>query len=256
MSLPRKKKKLGQHHLRDGALCRPAVDYLQPLTGADVVEIGPGGGVLTKQLLDAGAAGVLGLELDAEWAAELEARGWVGLSLWVGDALDYDWRSVDAGCRIVGNLPYNIASPLMERLLDDAAPGTRCAFLVQKEMADRWCAAPGDPDYGSFSVLMAARCTERRRLAKVKAGSFDPPPKVESAFVGLQLGRRPEAWSHFKQTVRDAFQQRRKTVLNSLSAALGKQASRDALERAGIDPSVRAERLDVTDFERLCAARR
>lgn len=256
MNLPRKKKKLGQHHLRDGALCRPAVEYLEPLAGAEVLEIGPGGGVLTKRILDAGA-NVLGLELDEEWAAVLDGRAWPGLSLWVGDALLYDWSSVDAECRIAGNLPYNIASPLMERLLDDAAPGIRCAFLVQREMADRWCAGPGDADYGSFSVLMAARCAERRRLSKVRAGSFDPPPKVESAFVGLQLTRRAEAvaWPLFKQTVRDAFRQRRKTILNSLGGAWDKQTARAVLERSGIDPTVRAERLELADFERLCRER-
>ncbi|MEM6706880.1 MAG: 16S rRNA (adenine(1518)-N(6)/adenine(1519)-N(6))-dimethyltransferase RsmA [Acidobacteriota bacterium] len=254
MSPPRKKKKFGQHHLRDGSLCRPAVGYLQPLEGVGVVEIGPGGGVLTKQLLEGGAGSVLGLELDMEWAAELESRAWPGLELWVGDALDYDWSSVEARDRIAGNLPYNVASPLMERILDHGAAGTRCAFLVQREMADRWCAVAGESDYGSFSVLMAARCIERRRLSKVKAGSFDPPPKVESAFVGLELGPPTEEvvpWTLFKETVRAAFQQRRKTVLNSLASTWGKEVARSLLDAASIDPGTRAERLVLADFERL-----
>ena len=254
---PRKNKRLGQHHLRDGALCGPAIRYLE-LEGAAAVEIGPGGGVLTRELLAAGAIRVTALELDPSWAAFLERQRDERLQVVIVDALQFSWSALQPGVRVTGNLPYNIASPLMERLLDQAPPETRCSFLVQKEMADRWCASPGGSDYGSFSVLMAARCSEIRTLGRVKPGSFDPPPKVDSAFVGLTLAapdpsRQP--WTAFKSTVRAAFVQRRKTVLNSLGSSWGKPAARDALEQAEIDPALRAERLGLGDFDRLHRAR-
>ncbi len=250
MQTPRKKKSLGQHHLRSGSICRPAVEDLE-VAGRHVVEIGPGGGVLTRELLRAGCRQVTALELDPEWFDVLRRELDERVVVLRQDALAFDWGAVEAGDRVCGNLPYNIASPLMEALLDAARPGLRCSFLIQKEMADRWCAAPGDAAYGSFSVLVAARCRRITRLSRVRPGSFDPPPKVDSAFVGLELGRLPEEgldWPAFKRTVRAAFAQRRKTLRNSLASVFGAPRTRAALDASGIDPGLRAERLGLTDF--------
>lgn len=263
MSAPVLDKRLGQHHLVDGALCRPLTDFLAP-RGEVVVEIGPGGGVLTAQLLAAGAARVLAWELDLGWAAELRRRlPDARLAVVAGDALDLDWRRLAGGRRhrlAAGNLPFNVATALIERLLTGAAgaPGLpRAAFLVQKEVADRMVARPGDPAYGGLSVLVTAYATARL-LGRVRPGSFRPPPKVDSAFVGLTLHPPPlppPEMPAFLATVRAAFAQRRKTLRNALTAAWGRAAAEQALARARIPTTARAEQLALADFLALHRAR-
>ncbi|MGE5233953.1 MAG: ribosomal RNA small subunit methyltransferase A, partial [Acidobacteriota bacterium] len=179
------RKALGQHHLRDGALCRPLVEFLRP-RGERVLEIGPGGGVLTAELARAGAH-VLALELDRAWAIRLRrlAVGGAPIAIAVGDALDLDWQRLAPGTLVTGNLPYNVATALIERCLVAAAGVPRAAFLVQLEVAERLTAAPGDEAYGSLSVLVAAYARPTW-LGRVRRGSFVPPPKVDGGFVGLE----------------------------------------------------------------------
>jgi 16S rRNA (adenine1518-N6/adenine1519-N6)-dimethyltransferase len=287
-------KLLGQHHLVDGALARPLVGFLRP-AGERVVEIGPGGGALTAELLAAGAERVFGWELDPGWAAELARRlADPRLVPVVGDALDFDWRRLPrlagsggeaaAGSEaepvtgsargsahrsvpgpgprpllVCGNLPYNVGTALIERLLTGADPGSvpRAAFLVQKEVAERLVARPGDPAYGGLSVLVAAHA-EARLLGRLRPGSFRPPPRVDSAFVGLTLRPPPLPRGEmpaFLATVRAAFAQRRKTLRNSLAASWGRPAAETALAAAGLDPGTRAERLGLDDFLALHRAR-
>jgi 16S rRNA (adenine1518-N6/adenine1519-N6)-dimethyltransferase len=279
-AFPPRRKALGQHHLRDESLCRPAVEYLarNAPTAAPVVEIGPGGGVLTSALLRAGHP-VLALELDPKWAFHLRQTArhgdWVGrqdlgtlasettppasrLRLAVGDALAVDWTRLPRAAVLAGNLPYQIATALIEDLLDAAPNGTVAAFLVQREVAERLVAAPSTPAYGSFSVLVQARC-RIEVLARVRAGSFVPPPKVESAFVGLRFGPAavaPNEWPAFKETVRAAFGARRKTLRNSLAATWGREVAAALLRDAGIAGEVRAEALDLAAFVRLFESRR
>src|SRR3954462_7289928 len=147
---PPLRKALGQHHLVDGALCRPLIHFLAP-GGQRVLEIGPGGGVLTAELLAAGAR-VLGWELDPAWAAVLRHRfaDPRRLALVVGDALQIAWDRLPAPTLVAGNLPYNVATAIIEDLLPHHARIPRAAFLVQKEVADRIVAAPGTDAYGSF----------------------------------------------------------------------------------------------------------
>jgi len=136
----------------------------------------------------------------------------------------------------------------------------RGAFLVQKEVADRLSAGPGDPEYGALSVLVRARA-EVALLGRVKAGSFRPPPKVDGAFVGLQAvtpplpAEGPAGMAAFEATVKAAFARRRKTLRNALGAAWGRAAAEAALAAAGIDAGARAEELAVADFVRLTEAR-
>jgi 16S rRNA (adenine1518-N6/adenine1519-N6)-dimethyltransferase len=285
VSQPALRKKLGQHHLVSGALCSPLVAFLRP-TGETVVEIGPGGGMLTAELLAAGAARVIGWEIDLAWAAELARRfaepltaaaagGGAGaaaeprLAIVVADALDLDWPSLARRgtafpantVLAAGNLPYNVATPILERLLPHHAAVPRAAFLVQKEVGERLVAGPGDAAYGSLSVLVAAYA-EARLLGRVPKGAFRPPPKVDGAFVGLTLRPPPlpEAeMADFLATVRAAFLKRRKTLRNSLAAAWG----RDEAERTlaaflpahGLPPTARAERLGLAELVALHRAR-
>ena len=168
---PRLKKRYGQHHLRHSGLCRPLIDFLRP-RGARVVEIGPGGGVLTGELTRAGAR-VWAWEVDPDWAFRLRP-GDAALATVVGDALEIPWSRLAAGTLVAGNLPYAIATRLIQDLL--AAPGLpRAAFLVQAEVGSRLTAGPGDGDYGALSVLVRARA-EARHLGRVRRASFRPPP--------------------------------------------------------------------------------
>lgn len=255
---PRLAKRLGQHHLREPALCRPLVTFLRP-EGARVVEIGPGGGVLTRALLDAGAR-VLALELDLAWAAflraalaaEIYARR---LDLAAADALDVPWPRLPFPTLVAGNLPYNVATAIVARVLPHHGRVPRAAFLVQKEVAERLVAGVGDPGYGALSVLVAARA-RARILGIVKPGSFHPPPKVTSAFVGLELRSPPipeAAMPSFERLVRAAFAQRRKTLKNALGAAYGGHEAAAMLARAAIDGRLRAEALGLEEFLRLAA---
>jgi 16S rRNA (adenine1518-N6/adenine1519-N6)-dimethyltransferase len=259
---PRLKKKYGQHHLVDGRLCRPLLEFLEP-QGRRVIEIGPGGGILTRELLDAGAR-VWAWEVDLEWAAELHRRGFCdvspdrpqgALSLVVQDALEIPWGHLPGPTLAAGNLPYNVATAILEKLLPHGRRVPRAAFLVQKEVADRLVASPGDAAYGALSVLTAA-WSEARILARVRRGSFRPPPKVEGAFVGLALHEPPlppEAMPGWQRTVRLAFGQRRKQLKNSLAAGWGREVAEGSLAAAGIPATARAEELSFEDF---CALHR
>jgi 16S rRNA (adenine1518-N6/adenine1519-N6)-dimethyltransferase len=254
---PALKKRLGQHHLVDGALCRPLLDFLAP-AGQRVLEIGPGGGALTVQLL-AGGARVLGWEVDPDWAFLLRRRlRNPGLSLVLGDAMAVPWHRLPAPTLAAGNLPYNIATALIEDLLPHGDRISRAAFLVQKEVAERLVAGPGDPAYGSLSVIVAAYAGARL-LGRVRKGSFRPPPKVEGAFVGFALHPPPlpsPEMLPFVATVRLAFGQRRKTLRNALAAGWGREQAEAVLAAAGIPESTRAEALGLEDFLGIERARR
>ena len=197
---------MGQHHLREGSLCRPLLEFLfvgLPPAGSTrpfVVEIGPGGGVLTAELLAAGAE-VLALELDPEWAEELQLTARQRKALGKGGRrsrlrLGRSERTA-SGTLVCGNLPYQIGTAIVDRVLRAFPRVERAAFLLQREVVDRLVAGPGDPEYGSLSLLTQARASVVR-LGIVRPGSFVPPPKVDSAFVGLRLhaprSRRPRWW--------------------------------------------------------------
>lgn len=270
-------KGLGQHHLADGKLCRPLVEDLargmragdasvpaapgpsrRPLAGRTVLEIGPGGGVLTAELLRAGAR-VLAVELDRDWALALPARlGTAGRAeLAVADALDLAWERLPAATLVVGNLPYNVATAIIGDVLRRGLVVPAMGFLVQLEVAERLVAKPGTAAYGGLSVLVAMHA-EATILGRVAPGSFRPPPRVWSAFVGLR--RRapplpPAALPGLERTIRVAFAQRRKTLRNNLVAALGREAAARVLadlgDRLGWRPDVRAEALGLDQLVEL-----
>ncbi len=222
-----------------------------------MVEIGPGGGVLTRELLATGAR-VLAIELDPRWAFELRRRAAgfpsrEALSLVVGDALTLRWQGTPGRGRVAGNLPYQVGTVIVERLLAQACAGLRAAFLLQSEVVDRLVALPGTEAYGALSVLVAARA-RATRLASVARGAFQPPPKVDSAFVGLEVVEPvlPRAeMAGFERVVRAAFAQRRKTLRNSLASVFGRERAERAFAVTGLDGGRRAEQLDLDAFVAL-----
>lgn len=253
---PPLRKALGQHHLRSPASARPLVEFLRP-AGRLVVEIGAGGGMLTGELLAAGAT-VLALEVDPDWAATLGERIVDRrLEVRVGDALDFDWSSLPAGTLVAGNLPYNVGTAIVGRVLRSGRGIERAAFLLQRDVVERMIAEPGDEAYGALSVLIRLRA-EARRLGIVKPGAFVPPPKVDSAFVGLTLREPPPALAGeggdlVERFVHTAFGQRRKTLLNALSSAYPRPEVARAIARRGWPPSVRAETLSHLELLDLMA---
>src|ERR1700724_954041 len=267
MRPPRLDKALGQHHLVSGSLCRPLIEFLQP-GGQRVVEVGPGGGVLTAELLAAGAQ-VLAWEVDLAWAAELRRR-WQRWPRWPGrgtaspagrgsggppaivveEAPGLPWGRLPAPTLVAGNLPYNIATALLGALLPHHLQVPRAVFLVQREVAERLLAGPGDPAYGSFSVLVAAHA-RAVRLGRVRRGSFRPPPRVEGAYVGFELRPPPlpaGEMAAFLATLRLAFRQRRKTLRNALAAGWGRERAGAVLGALGLPDDARAERLGLPEL--------
>lgn len=226
-----------------------------------MVEVGPGGGVLTAELVRAGAR-VWAFELDLAWTGTLHGRLRRSVfdpppahppAIVAADALEIPWGRMPPGTLAAGNLPYNVATPIIERVLRHPDRIARAAFLVQKEVGERLVARPGDKAYGALSVKVQARATAHL-LAIVRAGSFRPPPKVDGAFVGLVLRQPedgPEARAALDATVDLAFSRRRKTLANSLGSGWGKERAIAVLESVGISPRARAEELGLDEFRAL-----
>lgn len=245
-------KKYGQHHLRSGAICRPLVEFLEP-DGERVLEIGPGGGVLTAELLAAGAR-VIGWELDKAWACHLAARRLPGLQVVLGDACRFPWPSLASPLLATGNLPFNVGTVILEQAVGAAARRPdllpRLGFMVQKEVGDRLRAKPGDEAWGALSALVQAQA-EVTYLATVSPGSFVPPPKVAAAFLGFRPRAPllpPEELGAFRGVVHLAFTQRRKMLRNSLESSWTRATAAAVLEEAGIDGRRRAETLEIAEL--------
>lgn len=250
--VPSLKKRFGQHHLVRSELCRPLIDFLHP-AGRNVVEIGPGGGVLTAPLVERGAK-VTAIEMDAEWAWTLRrSLADETLRIVIGDAMAVAWERLRPGTMVAGNLPYQISTALIERLLPlhDLIP--RAGFLVQREVAERLVARPGEPAFGSLSVLADAYA-QTEMLARVTRSSFRPPPKVEGAFIGMRLRKPPLATAQmpgFVSLVRLSFSLRRKTLRNALASRWGRERAAAAVAALGMGDLVRAEEMDLEAFLRL-----
>ena len=248
----RAKKALGQHFLTDQRIARQIVDALEPGAGPrGVLEIGPGMGVLSQYLLEREDIDLKLVEIDAESVAYLQSHfpGMPGRLL-QADFLKMDLlKTFDGPLRIIGNFPYNISSQIFFKILDhkDLVPEVVC--MIQKEVAERIAEPPGSKTYGILSVLLQA-WYDIEYLFTVGPGAFAPPPKVQSAVIRLRRNARTELGVDerlFKNVVKTAFGQRRKTLRNSLKPLLQGGRSTDAPVF-----DLRPERLGVEDFIDLC----
>ena len=253
MHVPRRR--FGQNVLADPHYVARIVAAVDPQPGDNVVEIGPGLAALTGDLV-ARAGHVTAIEIDRDLAARLRERFTPAqLTLHTADALAFDFATLGTGLRVVGNLPYNISSPLLFHLAAHDARIRDLHVMLQKEVVARMTAAPGTADYGRLTVMLQAKFRVGR-LFVVPPGAFRPAPKVESAVARLVPlhGDKPAIADEalFARVVAAAFAQRRKTLRNALAALAGAPA----LQAAGIDPSARGETLAVADFVRLANALR
>ena len=247
------KKRLGQNFLHDHGVIDRIVLAIDPQPGDRIVEIGPGQGALTLPLLDRHGA-LTAIEFDRDLlqplAAAAQEHG--ALTLLNANVLSVDFTALADGrpLRLVGNLPYNLSSPILFHALDHAEAITDMHFMLQKEVVERMAAPPGSKVYGRLSVMLQACCTVVP-LFTVPPDAFRPAPKVDSAVVRLlphasaDIGIDDRAC--FAQVVRAAFGQRRKTLRNALSGV----ADSATIEAAGLRPDMRAEQIAVDDFIQL-----
>ncbi|HEY4582307.1 MAG TPA: 16S rRNA (adenine(1518)-N(6)/adenine(1519)-N(6))-dimethyltransferase RsmA [Lysobacter sp.] len=250
------KKRLGQHFLHERGIISKIVQAVDPRPGDRLVEIGPGQGAITFPLLKRHGELTV-IEFDRDLIAPLTeaAQAHGVLHVIHSDVLQVDFTALagDGTIRLVGNLPYNLSSPILFHALDHAAVVRDMHFMLQKEVVDRMAAGPGSKVYGRLGVMLQAYCRVTA-LFDVPPGCFRPPPKVDSAVVRLvpkpadQIAVEDRAM--FSRVVRDAFGQRRKTLRNALSNV----CDADAIATAGIEPSSRAEQVPVDGFIALANA--
>jgi 16S rRNA (adenine1518-N6/adenine1519-N6)-dimethyltransferase len=244
------RKRFGQNFLVSPGVIGRIVELISPRPEDRVVEIGPGRGALTGPLLER-LAGLDVVEIDRDLAQALRERFPAErLHVHEGDALAFDFGQLGPDLRVVGNLPYNISSPLLFHLAAHAQSLRDGHFMLQREVVERIAAAPGSRTYGRLSVMLQYRFAVEK-LLRVPAGAFRPAPQVESAFVRLiPHAVLPHAAADervFAEVVARAFNQRRKTLRNALRELLPEEAIR----AAGIDPSLRPEMLSVREFVQL-----
>ncbi len=252
----RHRKRFGQHFLVDDYAIDSIVERVGARAGEFVLEIGPGAAAITVPLLDTGCElGVV--EIDRDLAADLTRRfaERPNFTLYCADILTFDFALLAVKSprwKVVGNLPYNISTPLLLRLIEHGGLWSSLVVMVQREVAERLAAAPGGKDYGRLSIAVQRRCDVYRCL-DLGPDSFDPPPKVDSTVLELRprvetLTAAAATW--LDEVVRVAFSARRKTIAN----ALRHYADEATLRTCGIAPTSRAAELSVEDYVRLAAA--
>lgn len=248
------RKRFGQNFLHDASIINSILAYAHPQPGEHWVEIGPGLGALTKPLLESGVRLDV-VELDRDLVARLQQQfvGISNLSIHSADALKFNFNGLllnGARLRVIGNLPYNISTPLMFHLLETSASIEDMHFMLQKEVVNRICAVPGSKKYGRLSVMTQYFC-ETEWLFDVPPESFDPAPQVMSAIVRLVPHATPPVavtdFKQFSQLVTQAFSQRRKTLRNSLKNFVNEQT----FEALDIDPNRRVESVSLAEFALL-----
>ena len=246
------KKSLGQHFLCDPQVISELVRFIDPRPNDQIIEIGPGTGALTLPLL-ARISSLTVIELDHKLLPYLQHNcapllspiGNANLEIRVENVLQTDFSKFTGPLRIVGNLPYNISSPLLFKLLGNINTIQDLHFMLQQEVADRIAAAPGSKTYGRISVMLQYYfkiCV----LLKVPPQAFTPPPKVNSAIVRLTPNQNPPTVNKQKLAliVKEAFSTRRKTIANNLKNHL----TSEQLKKIGINPKLRAENLHLSEF--------
>ena len=253
---PAAKKSLGQHFLRQPAICRRIVDLIAPAAEDNILEIGPGPGALTTVMEALPHARLLLLEKDEHWARTRAAEGGPRTEARCADALAFPWEELEGPWKLIGNLPYNVASPLIWDIASRCRALTRAAFMVQKEVGERLAAAPGSRHYGALSVWVQAWLKARVEFT-VGPGAFSPPPKVDSAvlsFTPLPRDVLPPHPGELAEVIRLCFSQRRKQ-LGGVLRRQGEEGLLAALEAMGVPLTARAEELDVGQFLTLAAVK-
>jgi 16S rRNA (adenine1518-N6/adenine1519-N6)-dimethyltransferase len=248
------RKRFGQHFLHDPHVIEKILAEIAPTADEHIVEIGGGHGALTLPLLKrAGKLDVI--EIDRDLAAELAAmtNAYDHVTIHSADALRFDYASLathDKPARLVGNLPYNVATPLLFKLLEFRDVILDMHVMLQKEVVDRMTAEPGGKDYGRLTVMLAP-WTEIEACFDIGPGAFSPPPKVRSTFARIEMRRKPrfeiDNQTRFASLVARLFSMRRKTIRRALKGL----ADAAAIEAAGIDPGARPETLAASQFADL-----
>lgn len=244
------KKKFGQNFLKDAAIIHSIIQSINPLPNDLLIEIGPGLGALTKPLLEK-TNRLLAIELDRDIVSWMENEySKKNITIFNEDVLDFNFNQFDQKIRIVGNLPYNISTPILFKCIDNILNIKDLHFMLQKEVVDRMIAPPSSPEYGRLSVMLQYYFA-MEHLVDVPKESFEPEPKVESSFVRLipyeQYPFIANNIEQFARIVKEAFSQRRKTIRNTLKSFI----SENDFEKIGINPQLRAENLSVSDFVKI-----
>ena len=252
------RKRFGQHFLHDPAVIDRIVRAIDPRPGDTIIEIGPGQGAITLPLLKKhGTLEAVELDRDLVPLLREKAAGQGDLLIHEADALDFDFcerQQAGGKLKIVGNLPYNVSTPLMFRLIAQIGCISAMYFMLQKEVVERMAAAPGSKRYGRLTVMLATS-VKVEKLFTIGAGAFKPPPRVESAFCSLAPWPNapfeiPDP-ARFRQLVTQAFSARRKTLRNALKGMVTAEQIADL----GIDPGLRPENLSPAQFAALAALR-
>ncbi len=254
--MSRAKRRYGQHFLHDRGTIERIVRAIGPAHGDRIVEVGPGRGAITAKLL-ASAGSLDAIEIDPDVVPRLTERcaGLGELRVHLADALEFDFRALRGGgppLRLVGNLPYNVSTPLLFHFVSQIDAIASMHFMLQKEVVARMAASPGNKDYGRLTVMLAP-WVRVESLFDIGTGAFTPPPRVVSTFFALHPHTAPPFaiadHAAFARVVSAAFSQRRKTLRNSLSKLL----DAEAIAAAGVDPGARPETLAPERFAALAA---
>ncbi len=250
----RPRKRFGQNFLRDPAIIASIIATIKPRPGQHLLEIGPGQGAITRELLRQGGA-LDAVELDRDLLQTLKAQcePLGEFRLFNADALSFDYCALmdeRRKLRVVGNLPYNISTPLLFHLLTQKQCIEDMHFMLQKEVVQRIAAVPGSKRWGRLSVMLQLDC-DIQALFDIAPTAFHPPPRVDSSFVRLTPRKTPryalDDREEFTNLVTQAFAHKRKTLSNNMKDLL----NADQIRAAGIDPSIRAEQIDIEGFVRL-----
>ena len=252
------KRSLGQNFLQDANIARKIVSCLAISAGEQVLEIGPGPGALTAFIEEHRPGRLVLVEKDPHWAQERRRTAGPGTTVVLADALCMRWEALEAPWKIIGNLPYNVASPLMWDICSRASGLTRAVFMIQKEVALRLTANPATSAYGALTVWIQSHMRPKLEFI-VPPHVFRPRPNVDSAVVSLtplgddipRVGKGACSADRLAATLKACFQKRRKQ-LGTILKAFGQEPR--SLEALGLDPRLRPEDLSPSDFQRLAAA--
>ncbi len=253
---PKARKRFGQNFLHDQSVIDDIIGAIDPQRGQHIVEIGPGRAALTRPLLqNSGQLDVIELDRDLVPLLQMQFSAYENLTIYQADALSFNYRTLvkeQEKLRIVGNLPYNITTPLLFHLLAQSDCIEDMCFMLQREVVERICAQPGNKQYGRLSIMVQYQC-QAELVFLVPAEAFDPVPKVESAILYLNPRSKDdyiggEVESEFLgKVVTQAFSQRRKTIANTLKRIV----SSELILQAGINLEQRPETISITQYVAL-----